>query len=102
MQLSVPVHIEREGDWYVISNDEYGVATQGRTVKQAILNFYDAFMTCCEDRDWRQIHGLPIDLPIEQPPVQLEPSSLVICRGQNTNIGSAINPSLLQASQMLC
>jgi hypothetical protein len=48
----------KEKKYIIISSEKYGITTQGLNLKEAILNFQDAFLTCISDPDWRNIHSI--------------------------------------------
>ena len=56
VEISLDVIIKKEGKWYVISDKQFGVTTQGKTMNEAIFNFYEAFEMCFSDADWRVMH----------------------------------------------
>lgn len=58
MDIVLNIQIDKEGNWFVIHDLKYGVATQGKTIQDAICNFHDAFESCFADSDWRQIHHI--------------------------------------------
>ena len=62
--LRVGVTIHRDGDWYVAMDPVTGVASQGRSVDEALRNFQEAFELWFENAEpWereRAIRGEPI------------------------------------------
>lgn len=58
------VTIHRDGDWYVAMDPVTGVASQGRSVDEALRNFQEAFELWFENAEpWereRAIRGEPI------------------------------------------
>ena len=96
MELNLKVRVRKEGGWFVISDDKYGITTQGRTMKEAILNFHDAFSICFEDSDWREIHGLPALTPA---PGNMEVNPLAQVAAC---FGPKIDPRLVQSAGILC
>ena len=50
--------IKREGKFIIISNEKYGITTQGKSFREALFNFKDAFLICIHDPDWRHIHSM--------------------------------------------
>jgi predicted RNase H-like HicB family nuclease len=62
--LRVGVTIHKEGEWYVAMDPVTGVASQGRSVDEALKNFQEAFELWFENsEDWekeRAIKGEPV------------------------------------------
>lgn len=62
MRIGVTVH--REGKWYVATDPETGVSSQGKSCEEALKNFEEAFALWFEyAEDWekeRAIKGEPV------------------------------------------
>jgi predicted RNase H-like HicB family nuclease len=56
--MQMELKLWKEGKFIIISNEAYGITTQGRSLREALINFQDAFITCIHDRDWRQQHSI--------------------------------------------
>ena len=101
VELSLDVIIQKEGRWYVISDKKYGVTTQGRTVREAIFNFYEAFEMCYDDPDWRAIHH--VNAPeMEQKIVEAVPRKVDAFVQTSTSFWQTVAPYILQRVQMFC
>lgn len=53
--MDVDVLVWREGGYYIIKSGLFGTVTQGRTLKEAIENFREAFELSLEDADFRRM-----------------------------------------------
>jgi predicted RNase H-like HicB family nuclease len=64
LMLKVGVTIHREGDWYVAMDAVTGVASQGKSVDEALKNFQEAFELWFKNaEEWekeRAIKGEPV------------------------------------------
>ncbi|MEM3695214.1 MAG: type II toxin-antitoxin system HicB family antitoxin [Candidatus Bathyarchaeia archaeon] len=62
MKVSVTIH--KEGEWYVAVDPVTGVASQGKTIDEALKNFQEAFELWFENaEEWekeRAIKGEPV------------------------------------------
>lgn len=62
MKVSVVIH--KEGDWYVAVDSVTGVASQGKTIDEALKNFQEAFELWFENaEEWekeRAVKGEPV------------------------------------------
>jgi len=56
MGIQLRYDLRKEGNMFVISVEKFGIATQGKTEKEAIANLIEAATLCFEDPDWRRIH----------------------------------------------
>jgi len=64
LKLKVSVTIHRDGKWYVAMDPVTGVASQGKSVDEALKNFQEAFELWFENaEDWekeRALKGEPV------------------------------------------
>ena len=51
------LEVWKEGKFILISNKKYGITTQGKSLREALINFQDAFLICIHDADWRHVHS---------------------------------------------
>jgi len=62
--LKVGVTIHRDGDWYVAIDSVTGVASQGKSIDEALKNFQEAFTLWFENaEEWekeRAVRSEPI------------------------------------------
>jgi len=62
--LKVGVTIHRDGDWYVAIDSVTGVASQGKSIDEALKNFQEAFALWFENaEEWekeRAVRSEPI------------------------------------------
>lgn len=49
MSVKSTVYIQKEGDWYVANGIKKGVASQGRTIYEALENLSEALLFYYED-----------------------------------------------------
>ncbi len=84
--MKVGVTIHKDGDWYVAIGPVTGVASQGKTIDEALKNFQEAFELWLENAEpWereRAIKGEPvaamvIELKTYSSPISLRNSSTV-------------------------
>jgi len=64
MALKVGITIHKDGDWYVAIDPVTGVASQGKSIDEALRNFQEAFELWFENAEpWekeRAIKGEPV------------------------------------------
>lgn len=62
--LKIGVTVHKDGDWYVAIDPVTGVASQGKTVSEALKNFQEAFELWYENaEEWekeRAVKGEPV------------------------------------------
>ncbi|MFH1306542.1 MAG: hypothetical protein ABIH83_02705 [Candidatus Micrarchaeota archaeon] len=62
-EVILSILISKEDDLYVITDKKFSITSQGKSVSEAIKNFYGAFESCYTDPDWRKIHSMPAKKP---------------------------------------
>ncbi len=53
--MKIDVVMWREGTWLVVKSPKFGTTTQGRTLREAINNFKEAFELSLEDDEFKRM-----------------------------------------------